>query len=87
LLTATITKVKERANRLARLQKLTGRASVQGKYGVNCVNHWVEERTGDVFRLVEAPKTESAARVHREAHGGAADEIHEARLTQSQLAF
>ncbi len=39
--------------------------------------YWVDEGTGTVFCLVEAPTKEAAERVHREAHGLVADEIHE----------
>ena len=47
----------------------------QGPYGVNYRHYWFNEATGQVFCLVEAPDKESADRVHREAHGLAADEI------------
>jgi len=42
---------------------------VQGKYGVDYKHYWVDEAAGKVFCLVDAPDKESAARVHREAHG------------------
>jgi hypothetical protein len=48
---------------------------VQGKYGVNYRQYWYDEASGTVFCLVEAPDKEAADRVHREAHGLAADEI------------
>ena len=50
---------------------------VQGKHGVNYRSYWVDEKTETVFCLVEAPSPEAAARVHKEAHGLVADEIHE----------
>jgi hypothetical protein len=50
---------------------------VQGQYGVNYRSYWVDEKAGAVFCLVEAPSPEAAARVHKEAHGLLADEIHE----------
>ena len=50
---------------------------VQGKYGVDYRQYWLDEKTETVFCLVEAPNPEAAARVHREAHGLVADEIHE----------
>ncbi len=50
---------------------------VQGKHGVNYRNYWVDEKTETIFCLVEAPSPEAAARVHKEAHGLVADEIHE----------
>ncbi len=52
---------------------------VQGKYGVKYVRYWVDEEEGKIWCLVEAPNREAAARVHREAHGLVADEIHEVR--------
>jgi uncharacterized protein DUF4242 len=49
----------------------------QGEYGVDYKRYWVDERAGKIFCLVEAPDAETAARVHREAHGLVADEIYE----------
>jgi len=37
----------------------------------------VDEQKGKIFCLVEAPDAETAAQVHREAHGLVADEIYE----------
>ncbi len=51
--------------------------ATQEKYGVKYKKYWVEESTGTVWCLVEAPTKEAAERVHREAHGLVADEIHE----------
>ena len=42
---------------------------VQGQYGVNYKSYWVDEVNGKVFCLEDAPDAETAARVHREAHG------------------
>ena len=50
---------------------------VQGKYGVNYKSYWVDEKAGKAFCLVEAPDAETAARVHKEAHGLVADHIFE----------
>ncbi|HEV3402601.1 MAG TPA: DUF4242 domain-containing protein [Acidimicrobiales bacterium] len=50
---------------------------VQERFGVNYVNYWLDEAGGKVFCLVEAPDAASAIACHREAHGLAADEIHE----------
>ena len=47
----------------------------QGPYGVDYQRYWVDEANGKVFCLVEAPDAETAARVHREAHGLMADQI------------
>ena len=49
----------------------------QGKYGVNYRSYWVDEQQGTVFCLVDAPDPEAANKVHREAHGLVADEVHE----------
>ena len=50
---------------------------VQSKYGVKYLRYWLEESSGKIFCLVEAPDKDAAIRVHREAHGLVADEIHE----------
>jgi hypothetical protein len=49
------------------------------KYGVTYKKYWIDEKTGTIFCLVEAPSKEAAERVHREAHGLVADEIHEVK--------
>jgi len=49
----------------------------QAKYGVEYKRYWVNEATGKIFCLVEAPDAEAANTVHREAHGLVADEIFE----------
>jgi hypothetical protein len=49
----------------------------QEKYGVKYLKYWVDEGQGKVFCLVDAPDAETAATVHREAHGLVADEIFE----------
>ena len=50
---------------------------VQGKYGVKYLHYWLNEEEGTVYCLCEAPNKEAAEAVHREAHGGVADEITE----------
>jgi hypothetical protein len=49
----------------------------QTKHGVNYKHYWVDEEAGKVFCLVDAPDRETAARVHREAHGLEAHTLHE----------
>ena len=49
----------------------------QNQYGANYKRYWVVENVGKIFCLVEAPDAETAARVHKEAHGLVADEIYE----------
>jgi hypothetical protein len=51
--------------------------ATQTKYGVNYKHYWVDEMAGKIFCLVDAPDAETAATVHREAHGLVADEIYE----------
>ncbi len=50
---------------------------VQGRHGVRYLRYWVDEKAGQIYCLVEAPSSDAAAQVHREAHGLVADEIHE----------
>jgi hypothetical protein len=47
----------------------------QGEYGVKYLKYWVSEAEHKVFCLVEAPDAETAARVHKEAHGLVADHV------------
>jgi Nickel responsive protein SCO4226-like len=49
----------------------------QDQYGVDYKRYWVDEEAGKIFCLVDAPDSETAARVHREAHGLVADEIYQ----------
>ena len=57
---------------------------VQGKHGVRFINYWYNEDEGAVFCLCEAPNREAAEAVHREAHGGVADEMYPLRFTGRQ---
>lgn len=50
---------------------------VQGQYGVDYKQYWVDEQAGKVFCLVDAPDKESATRVRREAHGLVAHTLYE----------
>lgn len=47
----------------------------QEKYGVKYKQYWFNQRTGQVFCLIEAPDKETAVRVHREGHGLVADDV------------
>lgn len=49
---------------------------IQDKYNTKYINYWLDERAGKIFCLVDAPDTDSAHAVHREAHGLVADEIY-----------
>ena len=54
--------------------------AIQDQYGVNYKSYWVNEGEGKVFCLVDSPDKESAARVHREAHGLEAHTLYEVEL-------
>lgn len=41
------------------------------------LKYWVNEDSGKIFCLVDAPTADAAAAVHREAHGLVADDIFE----------
>lgn len=48
----------------------------QGKYDVEYLKYWVDEKAGKIFCLVEANSPDDAHTVHREAHGLVANEIY-----------
>lgn len=50
---------------------------VQGAYGVDYRHYFVDEEAGKVFCIVDAPDRETAAKVHRVAHGLEAHTLHE----------
>jgi len=50
--------------------------AIQDQYGVTYHRYWVDDDSGKVFCLVEAPDAEAAIAVHRDAHGLVADEIY-----------
>jgi hypothetical protein len=50
--------------------------ATQGPFDVSYVRYWVDEAAGRIFCLVEAPDAETAALVHKKAHGLVADEIY-----------
>ena len=52
---------------------------VQEKHDVRNLRYWYDEGSGKVFCLCDAPSKEAAEAVHREAHGGVADEIIEVK--------
>ncbi|UKJ08506.1 DUF4242 domain-containing protein [Solitalea lacus] len=43
--------------------------AVEGKYGVNFINYWVDEKNGVVFCLSEAANSTAIINTHKEAHG------------------
>ena len=40
---------------------------VQGQYGVNYKNYWVDEKAGKVFCLATGPSKEAVMRIHERA--------------------
>lgn len=52
---------------------------IQERYGVKYHRYWLDEGTGRIFCLSEAPDKEAALRVHREAHGLMPKEILQVR--------
>ncbi|MER3404939.1 MAG: DUF4242 domain-containing protein [Chloroflexota bacterium] len=51
--------------------------AVQEKYGVRYLRYWLDEGTGTIVCLCEAPSKEAVEQVHREAHGLVAHEIYQ----------
>ena len=49
--------------------------ATQGKYGVNYIKYWMNQKNGKVYCMCTAPNAEAAAAVHKEAHGLVADRI------------
>ncbi len=43
--------------------------AVEGKYGVNFINYWVDEKEGTVMCLSQAKDSAAVVNTHREAHG------------------
>ena len=50
--------------------------NTQDQYGVRYLRYWVDEKGGKIFCLVDAPDSDAANRVHKEAHGLVADALH-----------
>jgi len=42
---------------------------IEGRYGVEYVKYWLNEKNGKIFCLCTAPSAEAANAVHKEAHG------------------
>ncbi len=51
----------------------------QDKCDVKYLRYWVDEAGGTIFCLAEAPSSDAAATVHREAHGLVAQDIFEVK--------
>jgi hypothetical protein len=50
--------------------------AVQGKYGVNFMKYWVDEKNGSIYCLASAFDSASIRNAHKEAHGLLPDQIH-----------
>jgi hypothetical protein len=48
---------------------------VQGKYGVKYIRYFMDEKSGLVWCVSEAPSAEASIKVHKEAHGLVPDRI------------
>ena len=51
--------------------------AAQGKHDVKYLDYWLDQATGTVMCLSEAPSAEAAVEVHKEAHGLVPDSIAE----------
>jgi len=50
--------------------------AVQGKYDVNFINYWIDEKLGTVVCLSEAPDSLAVINTHTEAHGLVPAKVH-----------
>ena len=51
--------------------------ATQGDHDVQYLRYWVDESAGRIFCLVDAPSSDAANTVHRDAHGLVAEEIYQ----------
>ncbi|HVT85379.1 MAG TPA: DUF4242 domain-containing protein [Chitinophagaceae bacterium] len=58
--------------------------AVESKYGVNLIKYWVDEKSGTVMCLAQAPDSMALIKTHKEAHGLIPDEVYE--VTEGQQA-
>jgi len=56
--------------------------NTEDKYHVNFVNYWVDQKSGKVFCLAEAPNADAVIKTHTEAHGLVPSEV--LKVTQGQ---
>jgi hypothetical protein len=57
----------------------------QTRYGVRFLTYWFDEARGNGFCLIDAPDSETAMRVHHEAHGNVATDVIEVDLRPLRL--
>lgn len=53
--------------------------ATQDKYDVSFVNYWVDEKSGTVVCLAEAPGPQAVINTHKEAHGLVPDQVHKVK--------
>jgi hypothetical protein len=53
--------------------------ATQAKYDVSFVNYWVDEKSGTVVCLSEAPNSMAVINTHKEAHGLVPDQVHKVK--------
>ena len=53
--------------------------ATEEKYGVNFINYWVDEKTGTIFCLSQAPNADAVTQTHKEAHGLLPDRVLEVK--------
>jgi class 3 adenylate cyclase len=53
----------------------------QTRYGVRFLTYWFDEARGNGFCLIDAPDSDTAMRVHHEAHGNVATDVLEVDLS------
>jgi hypothetical protein len=56
--------------------------AVEGKYGVNLINYWVDEKNGVVMCLAEAKDSSDLIKTHKEAHGLVPAEVYTVKQGQ-----
>jgi hypothetical protein len=56
--------------------------ATEGKYGVNFINYWVDEKSGVVMCLSNAKNPEAVINTHKEAHGLIPVEVHTVKQGQ-----
>ena len=56
--------------------------AVQGKYGVNLTNYWLDEKEGVVMCLAEAKDSSALIKTHKEAHGLVPDKVFKVKQGQ-----
>ncbi|HKC35914.1 MAG TPA: DUF4242 domain-containing protein [Chitinophagaceae bacterium] len=49
--------------------------AIQKKYGVNLINYWLDEETGTIMCLAQAPDSTALINTHKEAHGLVPDKV------------